>query len=48
MAEDHHLPSGTATGSTHDEDEDEDFHRSSVLRGAPLKVVWLRITPRKP
>ena len=23
--------------------KDEDFHRLSVLRGAPPKVVWLRI-----
>ena len=30
--------------------KDEDFHRLSVLRGAPPKVVWLRIgitAPRK-
>jgi predicted nuclease of predicted toxin-antitoxin system len=23
--------------------KDEDFHRLSVLRGAPPKVVWLRL-----
>ena len=23
--------------------KDEDFHRLSVLRGAPPKVVWLRV-----
>ena len=25
------------------EHRDEDFHRLSVLRGAPPKVIWLRL-----